>query len=420
MQIAKITKEVDGGFITIPPSKSVAHRAIICASLSQGASTIYNIDNSDDIKATLNFVTALGRNFTYENKTLTITDYTPKKNETIDCFESGSTLRFIVPIMSALGINAEFIGKGRLPERPIGIYKDLLNGVSFSSSHLPFSISGKLKSGVFHLPGNISSQFITGLLFALPLLDGDSEIILTSPLQSKSYVDITVDVMKDFGVLVEETVNAYSIKGNQQYKAKNYTVEGDWSQAGFFLSLGAISKNKIILKGLNKNSKQGDKICFDIFNKMNINCSFIENDLHIEKSNNITAITVDVSDCPDIVPTLACTMSLANGISRITNAGRLRIKESDRLSAIANAINILGGKVSELEDELIITGPCNFVGTQVNSCKDHRILMAVSTLKAMTKGDIFLTDAHCINKSYPNYYKDYMSIGGKIDVIDMG
>ncbi len=410
-------KAVDGGEVLLPPSKSVSHRAIICAALAKGKSIIHNIDLSNDIKASLNFVKAIGREFSYENRTLTIKgEINPPKSCKIDCIESGSTLRFIIPIMSALGVECEFTGSGRLPERPIGIYKDILYPVQTQGDKLPFKTKGQLKSGEFAMAGDISSQFITAMLFALPLLEGDSEILITTNLESESYINITLDVMRDFGVTAEKVSYGYKIKGSQEYKSREYTVEADWSQAAFFLTMGAFCENGITLKGLNPNSSQGDKKVIDIYRSMGVEID----DNYMVKKSTINAITVDVRDIPDMVPALACLMALADGKSKITNAKRLRIKESDRLKSISEAINAMGGNVEELEDGLIITGVKTLHKAEINAYNDHRILMAVSALKSVCDGDITVTDPHCVNKSYPEFYKDYESLGGKTDVIDIG
>lgn len=419
-------KPVLGGTVNIPPSKSVAHRAVICGALSNSDCTIFNIDKSSDMLATMNFIKAIGKDFEYDyqSKTLKIVGngQDPFANPTeLNCIESGSTLRFVIPVMSALGISTKFTGSGRLPQRPIGLYKDILKGVNTKGDGLPFYIDGKLESGDFEVRGDISSQFITGLLLALPLLKGDSKIILTSELQSKSYVDITIDVMKDFGVTVTETDFGYEVKGGQAYTAKDYTVEGDWSQTAFFLAMGAFAKNPIRLSGLKKESKQGDKKCLEVFKNMLVKSQFIGEDLVIAKPmGRPTAISIDVGDIPDMVPALACVMALADGTSEITNAKRLRIKESDRLNAIANAINALGGEVTELEDGLIIKGVKRLNGTLVEGCNDHRIVMAMSSLTACCVGDIEVTDSHSINKSYPDFYKDYTKLGGGLHGIDLG
>ncbi|MFI3206346.1 MAG: 3-phosphoshikimate 1-carboxyvinyltransferase [Clostridia bacterium] len=420
MEKVIFNKAVSGGVINVPPSKSVAHRAMICAALSDDFAEIDNIDSSNDMKATMNFIKSMGKNFEYKDKKLSVYKGEVPTEATVDCIESGSTLRFIIPIMAALGIKTKFVGEGLLPKRPIGIYKDILKSVKTKGDGLPFYIDGKLISGDFYVAGNISSQFISGLLFALPLLDGDSKIILTTQLQSESYINITIEVMRDFGVEVSRTDYGYFVKGNQKYKATNYRVEGDWSQTAFFMTMSAFSQNSITLKGLKKNTAQGDKVALDIYKKMNVNCDFVGDDLVLTKNDFIKSAEVDVGDCPDIVPALSCLMALGEGTSKITNAKRLRIKESDRLKSVSEALNNLGAKVTELDDGLVIEGVKSLCGGCVNGYNDHRIVMAVASLRAVCSGDIISSFPHSINKSYPDFYKDYNSLGGRADVINMG
>lgn len=422
MQKVIYKKPVTGGTLTVPPSKSVAHRAMICAALSKGDTKVFNIDNSKDMQATISFMKSLGKTVIYKDRTLHISGEISADKTSVDCIESGSTLRFVIPVMAALGIETEFTGSGRLPERPIGVYTEILNGVTTKGNGLPFYIKGKLNHGVFKLRGDISSQFITGLLLALPLLDGDSEIVLTTAMESEAYVDITLAVMESFGVTATRTKNGYFVKGNQVYQNPEYTVEGDWSQAAFFLAMGAFTKEPIRLKGLNyKNSKQGDKECIDIFRRFGIDITQDDNDFVISCADKLTAIeSLDVRQIPDMVPALASVMALCDGTSTITGGKRLRIKESDRLSAVSNALNALGGDITELEDGLIIKGVNSLKGAFCDGCNDHRIVMALAPLTVVCDGNIEVSDPYSINKSYPSFYEEYKNLGGELDVIDMG
>ena len=243
-----ITPAALGGAVTPPPSKSQAHRLIIAAALSDGVCRLSNVELSQDIQATLRCMRTLDADASADGTVIRGADlvdgFETPPPEVMDCGESGSTLRFLIPIAAALGVSARFEGRGRLPYRPLGVYKELLpaHGVAFSSQGgLPLEISGRLKSGVYRLPGDVSSQFITGLLFALPLLEGDSEIVLTSPLESKGYVDLTLSVLREFGVVAQETAQGWKVSGGQRYTARNTRVEGDWSQAAFFLCMAALS-----------------------------------------------------------------------------------------------------------------------------------------------------------------------------------
>lgn len=410
------------GTITAPPSKSDVHRAIICAALSKGKSTISPVALSNDIKATIGCVKALGACATIENNILTIdgTDMFKNKTALLDCGESGSTLRFFIPVAAVGGVNATFVGSGRLPQRPIGIFTDALPkaGVDCKTQGgLPLEISGQLKSGRFEISGNVSSQFITGLLFALPLLEDDSDIVLTSPIESVGYINMTIYTMSKFGVEIETTDYGWHIKGNQSYSPTNYTTDGDWSQAAFFMVSGAIGES-VTVNGVNKDSAQGDKKIAEILAQFG--AEVVQTDTSVTvKNRKLHAITIDASQIPDLVPVLAVCATFAEGTTKIINAERLRIKECDRLKASADLINSLGGNVKELADGLEITGTEKLNGGQVDGCNDHRIVMSAGVCAAKAESTIESTFALSINKSYPDFYIDYNSIGGKANVLDL-
>lgn len=418
-----ITPKNLSGKVTIPPSKSDVHRALICAALSKGKSTLYPVDLSNDIKATISCIEALGGKIQYHNKRITVdgSHLFENKNAVLNCGESGSTLRFFIPVAAAGNVSAVFNGEGRLPERPIGIYLDALPkaGVKCKTlGGLPLEISGQLESGTFEIPGNVSSQFITGLLFALPLLKGDSEILLTSPLESIGYINMTIEVMKKFGVEIIVQDNKYIIKGNQTYKPCDYKTHGDWSQAAFFMCAGAL-KGEITVNGVDISSTQGDKEIVNILKRFGADVTVKDNSVSV-KQNKLGAIEIDARQIPDLVPVLAVTGAFAKGTTRIINAERLRIKESDRLWAINNALNALGAKVRELPDGLEITGVDKLTGGTVQGCNDHRIVMAMSVAATMADKPVTITDAFSINKSYPDFFEDYNSLGGNANVINMG
>ena len=403
------------GTVAIPPSKSDVQRAIICGALSRGKCVISPVDLSEDIKATIGCVETLGAKVNISEGVLTIdgSEMFKGNNYQIFCNESGSLLRFIIPVVSAMGISATFTGAGRLPERPIGIYLDCLPkaGVKCTTkSGLPLTVEGQLQAGTFEIPGNVSSQFITGLLFALPLLKEDSKIILTSPLESVAYVDITINVMKKFGVIIETTDYGYFVKGNQKYIPKNYTTEGDWSNAAFFMTAAAI-KGDITVTGVDKNSAQGDKEIAEILKRFGAKVEFTDNGVRVQKGD-LKATDIDARQIPDLVPILAVCATFAEGTTHITGAERLRIKESDRLSAIANAINKLGGNVIEKPDGLVITGVKSLKGGTVQGVNDHRIVMAMSVATLMATDTVTITDMESIKKSFPNYFEEYNRLGG--------
>lgn len=399
------------GEVSIPSSKSYAHRALICTALADGTSVIGGISMSKDIEATIAAMTALGARFNVGGDgSITVRGIgeIPEK-AVIDCNESGSTLRFIIPIAAALGVNTEFHGRGRLPERPIDIYVRELSkhGTKFEYNNtMPFGISGRLSSGIFEIEGDVSSQFITGLLFALPLLTGDSAIRLTSRLESRPYVDITVDCLRKFGISVEESENEYRIKGSQKFKPFNLTVEGDYSQAAFFFTSNALGSS-INLHNLNKNSVQGDKKILDIIENMCYN------------NNELKSFDADCSDIPDLVPILTVLGCFGTETSRIYNAKRLKIKESNRLEAISATLNELGGKVSVTDDGLIIEPVKKFHGGTVESFGDHRIVMSAAIAAAKSDGDIIIKGAEAVTKSYPDFFRDYNNLGGKANVVTL-
>lgn len=422
MSDVKFSPFVPNGTVNVPPSKSDVHRAIICAAMANGVSRISPVALSNDIKATIGCIKALGADAVLENNVLTVDGTNMYKNKTalLDCGESGSTLRFFIPIAAVGNINATFVGKGKLPQRPIGIFTEALpkaGTVCKTEGGLPLEIKGQLKSGIFEIPGNVSSQFITGLLLALPILEGDSEIVLTSPLESVGYIAMTIRTMKQFGVNIDTTEKGWHIKGGQSYKTCDYTTDGDWSQAAFFMVLGAVS-GKVTVKGVAKDSTQGDKKCAEILARFGAKVTQLDNEVTVEKGD-LKAITIDASQIPDLVPVLSVCATFAEGTTKIINAERLRIKECDRLKATAELLNNLGGKVKELSDGLEITGVSSLKGGNVNGYNDHRIVMSAAVCAARSDEDIAATFAMSINKSYPDFYIDYNSIGGKANVLDL-
>ncbi len=422
MSDVKFSPFVPNGTVNVPPSKSDVHRAIICAAMANGVSRISPVALSNDIKATIGCIKALGAEAVLENNVLTVDGTNMYKNKTalLDCGESGSTLRFFIPIAAVGNVNATFVGKGKLPQRPIGIFTEALPKAGTTcktEGGLPLEIKGQLKSGIFEIPGNVSSQFITGLLLALPILEGDSEIVLTSPLESVGYIAMTIRTMKQFGVNIQATENGWHIKGGQTYKSCNYTTDGDWSQAAFFMVLGAIG-GKVTVKGVAKDSTQGDKKCAEILAEFGAKVTQSDNEVTVEKGD-LKAITIDASQIPDLVPVLSVCAAFAEGTTKIINAERLRIKECDRLKATAELLNNLGGKVKELSDGLEITGVSSLKGGNVNGYNDHRIVMSAAVCAARSDEDITATFAMSINKSYPDFYIDYNSIGGKANVLDL-
>lgn len=418
------------GEVKIPPSKSMAHRAIICAALSEGLCIIENIDYSDDIIATIDAMNSLGAKIVKHKDYIEVigaygSDEKAKETRVIDCNESGSTLRFLVPISLLFKGSSNFIGRGNLGKRPLTTYYNIFErqGIQYSyeEGNLNLVINGELKAGTFEVEGNVSSQFITGLLFTLPLLKEDSKIIITTEMESKGYIDLTLKAMSDFGVeIINNNYREFIIKGNQKYNARNYRVEGDYSQAAFFLCADSLG-NDVLCKDLDLNSLQGDKEVIDILERMNV--VFNANDIGVKGIANgeLTSTVIDGSQCPDIIPVLTAVASLTNGTTEIINAGRLRIKECDRLAAVTSELNKLGAKIIEKEDGLVITGVEKLQGgVEVWSHKDHRIAMTLAIASTRCEKPIVINDYECVAKSYPNFFEDFKALGGNIHEWNVG
>ena len=384
----KLTPVKLTGTITPPPSKSYAHRALIAAALAGGESKLSNLADSKDILATRRCLEALSA---------------PEPLPLLDCGESGSTLRFLIPVALALRGGARFTGQGRLMERPQKPYFDLFEekGIFYEQTDNVLTVRGKLAGGEYRLPGDVSSQFVTGLLYALPLLEGNSNIILTSPLESRNYVDMTVEVMEHFGVSVTEVPDGWLVPGKQSYTPNALTIEADWSQAGFFYAaLGLGSSLRI--NGLNPHSAQGDRRMHDFY----------------ELLCRPGDVELDVSQCPDLVPPLAVLAAVRSGTTRIINAARLRIKESDRLATVTQTLNALGAHMEEHPDSLTVHGvELLSGGVTVDCCNDHRIAMMAAVAATRCQNPVVLTGAECVAKSYPDFWVDYSRLGGQIEEV---
>ncbi len=413
------------GEVIIPPSKSMAHRAVIAAALSKGVSTIENIDFSDDIIATIEAMRTLGAKIEVREKSLIIDGNSTftKKGGVIDCNESGSTLRFLVPISIAKGNEITFVGRGNLGKRPLDIYYSIFNKqnieYTYEENILNLKINGELVGDDFEVAGNISSQFITGLLFALPLLKDDSRIIITTELQSKGYLDLTLEMLNKFGIeIINKDYKEFIIKGNQSYKAFDYTVEGDYSQGAFFLCANALG-NKVISKGLDLNSLQGDKEVIEILERMGGSLKIEQNNINMI-FNKLKATIIDASQCPDVIPVLTVVAALCEGETKVINGERLRIKECDRLNAIATELNKIGANIIELENGLIINGVKEFTGGEVSSHNDHRIAMSMAIASTFCKEELIITNPKCVSKSYPDFWNDFKALGGDFVEWNMG
>ena len=383
-----ITPGLLRGAITPPPSKSQAHRLLIAAALADGESRIEHLADSQDIQATRRCMAALKA----PGEDLPV----------LDCGESGSTLRFLIPVALALRGGGRFTGRGRLMERPQKPYFDLFDekGIAYRQEDGVLTVQGRLTPGTFALPGDVSSQFVTGLLYALPLLEGDSRITLTTPLESRGYVDMTLEALERFGIRAEcPDGRTLRIPGGQTYRPCRAAVESDYSQAAFYYAANGLGGQVEIL-GLNPRSAQGDRCIVPYHMQL---CSPGEAEL-------------DVSQCPDLVPPLAAHAALRQGITRIVNAARLRIKESDRLTAVTQVLTALGADVVEGADRLTITGQPEGLagGVTVDSHNDHRIAMMAAVAATRCAAPVTIIGAECVAKSYPDFWEDYERLGGQI------
>lgn len=401
-----ITQTSLAGAVTPPPSKSQAHRLIIAAALSDGFCKLSNVDLSEDIQATLRCMRTLDADASADGTIIRGADlvdgHEEPAPEVMDCGESGSTLRFLIPVALALKGGGKFTGHGRLMERPQEPYFAIFRekGIFYEQKDGVLTVEGKLTAGVYTLPGNVSSQFITGLLYALPLLEGDSEIRLTTDLESRGYVDMTLDALERFGVKVEyDGERTFRVPGNQYYQHQNLAIEADWSNAAFWYGAKFLGC-PVEIGGLDQASVQGDRAIAGFYDQM----------------QGSGSLELDVSQCPDLVPPLAAMAALRAGqTTRIVNAGRLRIKESDRLATVTEVLNALGAQVEEYEDHLVIHGKEKLAGgVTVSGHNDHRIAMMAAIAAIRCEKPVTITGAECVKKSYPRFWEDYRRLGGEL------
>ncbi|HBP38071.1 MAG TPA: 3-phosphoshikimate 1-carboxyvinyltransferase [Clostridiales bacterium] len=392
------------GTVTPPPSKSDAHRALIAASLAGRPDLVGGLplESSEDIQATRRCLAALA-----------------KGTIQLDCGESGTTLRLLIPVIAALGAARQtpviLAGSGRLPLRPLADYLAILTGHGVQlefppGASLPLRLSGQLTGGLFEVPGHISSQYVSGLLLALPLLEEDSVIRLTSPLESAPYVDMTLRTLKTFGIAVEKTSSGYRVPGGQHYRPTAYQVEKDYSQAAFWLT-AAYAGSPLTVTGLNPESVQGDRVILQLLDDFRQGRAVYE---------------IDAAQIPDLVPALAVAAALAAGDTRFVRAGRLRLKESDRLQATQQALQAIGADIVQTDDGLLVRGSGKsgaagcLAGGTADSWADHRIAMALAIAALSTRNGVLLRRAEAVNKSYPDFFTEFSRLGGDIDGILLG
>ena len=419
-----------GGTVQAIASKSVAHRAIICAAFADKPTHVICNTTCEDIESTIACLVSLGVQIDTccDGFIVTPIDITQPLNTpvTLDCHESGSTLRFLLPVCAALNNNTTFTGADQLIARPLDalVQEMYIAGCMFTNiSTFPFTCTGQLRSGKFELPGNTSSQYISGLLLAAPLMNaqchGTTSILVHGAIQSLPYVQLTINILKEFGVEVslthddEKDTTIYEISSRTLTSPETIAIEGDWSNAAALLSMGALSKNTVEVEGLNLLSAQGDRTIMAILSRFGAVCRRKSRcaSVHFQK---LQSFEIDMSDYPDLVPALAAVASVAAGTTVFKNCGRLRYKESNRLETIAATINALGGQATIFDDELHITGVYKLRGGSVSSYHDHRIVMLASIASLVCDNPVVITEAEAINKSYPSFFDDFAALGATI------
>ena len=384
-----ITPKPLKGAVTPPPSKSLAHRALLAAFLAGETDPLPDLPDSQDILATRQCLAAL------------------REGKPMDCRESGSTLRFLIPVSLALRHKGVFTGRGRLMERPQTPYFDIFKekNIAYTQENGVLTVKGALPPGDYRLPGGVSSQFVTGLLFALPLVEGDSEMILTSPLESRGYVDLTLDVLEQFGISLEnQNYERFLVSGRQRYRPCANSVEADWSQAAYWYAANFVGC-QVTLEGLNFDSAQGDKQAAALYWPM----------------ARPGDLDIDLAHIPDLAPPLAAMAAVRRGVTRFVHAGRLRLKESDRIAAITDALNALGAQAEETPDGFVVHGMPQLEGGGTVDCRnDHRIAMMAGVLACCAQRPSTLLGAECVEKSYPQFWAEFARLGGDSHVLALG
>lgn len=425
------------GSIDAIASKSMAHRLLICAALCPGPTDIVCATSSKDIEATISCLSALGASIERDGDILHVSPLsgaassdnirTGRTGALLDCGESGSTLRFMLPVVAALGCNASLTGHGRLSERPLSpLYEELIAGGSELSAQgvFPLQVGAKLRAGRFELPGNVSSQYISGLLLAAPLLNGPSEVLVANPVESKPYIDLTIDALKTFGVEViqtqeqidEKSYTSYVVSSTSSFRSPGeVSVEGDWSNAAFWFSAGALGTG-ITVNNIALTSRQGDKAILAALAKLGARVSRQGTSACVMASTP-QATTIDASNFPDLVPPLAAVASLTPGHTSITNVARLRLKESDRIETVCAGLSALGADISSTTDAIEIDGKSMLDGGTCDAANDHRIAMMAAVAASRCSGKVTIVGAECCEKSYPAFFDDYVSLGGIVEIV---
>ncbi len=412
---AYISPAALSGAVEAISSKSYAHRLLIAAALSCAPSSVHCPTLSEDIWATVHCLNAMGAEITYAAPAFAVTPITTPTKGVLDCGECGTTLRLLLPVVCALGAGGALTGRGRLPQRPLSpLYEELIaqGAVLSPQGTFPLTVGGQLRPGHYTLAANVSSQFVSGLLFALPLLQGDSTLTLTGTVESRPYLDMTLDVLQLFGVTisVSQDGRTFAIPGTQRLTPPaQTTVEGDWSNGAFWLAAGALGAG-VTIHNLNPNSRQGDRAVVDILRQFGAQLTWRGTSITAQGAP-LMGQDIDCAQIPDLVPILAVVAAFAQGRTRFYNAQRLRIKESDRIATVCALLTALGGVVEETADGLIVTG-APLTGGTIDSFNDHRIAMAAAVAALGCSAPVTLTQANAVEKSYPHFFADYVKLGG--------
>lgn len=406
--------------ITLPSSKSLTHRAFISASLANGTSIIHAISQSQDIEATISVLMHGGVHFEKKGSDVIVHGVSKLHYDgsVLDCNESGSTLRFLIPLFALSEQEVSFTGHGKLMDRPQSVYESIFQekGLSFVKKENKYFVVGPLMSGNYTMQGNVSSQFISGMLFALPLLEGDSTIDILPPFESSSYVGLTIDTLQQYGIHIEQNGKMYHIIGKQVYQPKECTVAGDDSQMAFFAFEALIHQVPLDLLNLRHDSQQGDHVIIDIIRQMGGEVTEIANGYRIGGCLQ-KAATIDLADCPDLGPALFALASQCEGTTTFLNVARLRMKESDRIACMEEELTKMGCCISSDNNTVTVQGRTKVLGNcVVNGHHDHRIVMALAILATIADGPVTIEGSEAINKSYPNFFDDLGKTG--VDIHD--
>ena len=414
------------GVIPAIASKSFAHRLLIAAALADQPTVVHCPLRSEDILATVRVMTALGAEIVdlgdrFKVTPVALSSRGLQTNALLDCGESGTTARFILPIIAALGHGGALSGHGRLPQRPLSPLYDVLvdHGLKLSpQGTFPLTVEGQLVAGDYAIAGNVSSQFVGGLLFALSIIEGRSTLTLTESIESAPYIRMTLDVLRLFGVdvMVSDDERVYRIVGQKTLKSpRDVTVEADWSNAAFWLAAGAVGSKPITLSGITSQSSQGDRAVLEILSRLGakVDQNMVARTITVSPAP-LKGQVIDAAQIPDLVPILSIVAACAEGTTTFVNAGRLRIKESDRLETTGDMLRTLGVEVEVLPEGLVVHGRGQFTSATLSGANDHRIVMSAAIAALRTKGDVTIEGAQAVRKSYPHFFEDFSLLGGQV------